>query len=969
MLVALLALLAVGALLLHRAFFHGEILSSASGFVRNGPFPEDVRAAAPRGVPPLGDSVVDFVPWLHFAAARLDLDGRLPLWKDTAICGAPFLGNGQSALLFPPNFAAILLGAPPEVHSWIALFKIVVSGLGAWLLARHFAISFSGALVCGLTYSLGGFSILYLLFPLSNVSCLLPWLLLAAEKVVLLPTSRHVAFLAAIAWLQLLGGHPETAFHSQALVAVLALARIFARRATTGTGGAWRRGAAVMLGLLLGAIAGAVQVIPLFEYLINSDTLAQRRAHGSFPSLETPLAALVFLLAAIAAWVFSRRLANTRLSPWPAAAGLLLAILAMGMSGHAAGMWGQFVPLFASDWFGGAAAYQGPGDYTMTNLAFAGAAYPLVAVALLYGRPRTLARTGGALLVVLLLAGLDAPLLADLLHALPGFGVALNNRLLLFVLLATALLAGVGFDTLATRPQGPAQRLRLCAALLAPGLAAMTLLGLDIARGRAHRPPAAEWIAASRRMPAALTEEHSGASSTGVRVLAGWIAPPAAPAAGVLLHGRNGVRPLKLAPVPPSFRDRLEGAEGIPHDPYAFSCEIPAGEAPEPDAPVRVLVTDAGGRTFLSDLLGPRARIPAWLLRAPAPETGRARMQLALCAAASAACVLFLGTGGGVLLAGRMLAMLPVLLGLLLFCRPLIPTLPRPLFYPRSEVTDRLASLGPAGRLFSARAPVIPPEIAAFYGLKDVSGYDAIYPRRVARLLRAAIDGTSERERIERLAAASPSDLRLLGMMGVRFVMSRQPLRDFGPLILDGGPGQCIHENPSFLARARLVSDFVVEPDDDRALAHLRDPEFDLETRVVLASQPAGVLRRATRTSVVFEIDEPDHLRLGIETDGDALLILADTWYPGWRATVDGEEHEILRANLAFRAVVVHAGAKTVEFRYAPESVRLGLYFSGAGLLALLLLLVRRGRNSYTPATPIRHVSPAPASREAPRPT
>jgi uncharacterized membrane protein YfhO len=69
-------------------------------------------------------------------------------------------------------------------------------------------------------------------------------------------------------------------------------------------------------------------------------------------------------------------------------------------------------------------------------------------------------------------------------------------------------------------------------------------------------------------------------------------------------------------------------------------------------------------------------------------------------------------------------------------------------------------------------------------------------------------------------------------------------------------------------------------------------------------------------------------------------LVLADTHYPGWSATANGEAVEILSANHAFRAVVLAEGENTVVFEYAPVSFRAGVWITvGAALLVSLALV------------------------------
>jgi uncharacterized membrane protein YfhO len=68
-------------------------------------------------------------------------------------------------------------------------------------------------------------------------------------------------------------------------------------------------------------------------------------------------------------------------------------------------------------------------------------------------------------------------------------------------------------------------------------------------------------------------------------------------------------------------------------------------------------------------------------------------------------------------------------------------------------------------------------------------------------------------------------------------------------------------------------------------------------------------------------------------------LVLADTYYPGWRAEVDGAETEILVANHAFRAVALELGKHTVVFEYAPISFQIGAWITLGSSLVLVICL------------------------------
>jgi len=161
-----------------------------------------------------------------------------------------------------------------------------------------------------------------------------------------------------------------------------------------------------------------------------------------------------------------------------------------------------------------------------------------------------------------------------------------------------------------------------------------------------------------------------------------------------------------------------------------------------------------------------------------------------------------------------------------------------------------------------------------------------------------------------------------------------------------------LYDRQDALPRAHLVERARVL-DDSEAAAHLADPAFDPRLEVVLAPSATatnlGGLPRGT--GATFEDDLAERVRITVRAPDESYLVLADSWYPGWVATVDGAEAPIERANILFRAVRVSAGDHLVELRYEPRSVRTGALISAVsiaatpGLLWGLQLWSRRRRS------------------------
>jgi uncharacterized membrane protein YfhO len=81
-----------------------------------------------------------------------------------------------------------------------------------------------------------------------------------------------------------------------------------------------------------------------------------------------------------------------------------------------------------------------------------------------------------------------------------------------------------------------------------------------------------------------------------------------------------------------------------------------------------------------------------------------------------------------------------------------------------------------------------------------------------------------------------------------------------------------------------------------------------------------------------------NHVTLQTQNPIGGLLLLRDTYYPGWKAFVDNTETKILRANYVQRAVYIPEGEHIVQFQYQPFSYKLGLFLTLSAILILFVL-------------------------------
>jgi len=101
-----------------------------------------------------------------------------------------------------------------------------------------------------------------------------------------------------------------------------------------------------------------------------------------------------------------------------------------------------------------------------------------------------------------------------------------------------------------------------------------------------------------------------------------------------------------------------------------------------------------------------------------------------------------------------------------------------------------------------------------------------------------------------------------------------------------------------------------------------------VETAVSL---PETCIGKATVTEQI-----PARVTIEAQMETAGLLVLADRWDKGWRATLDGKEVSILIANHALRGVVIPSGAHRVVFRYQPASFTWGLRVAGVAAFIVI---------------------------------
>jgi hypothetical protein len=375
--------------------------------------------------PALLDVPLSYYPWQVLARGLLHA-GTFPAWNPYAFSGTPLFANFELAWLSPFSLPLWILPLHYALGVAAAL-KLWAAGFGAYLLARELRLGAWPALLAGVSFALCAFNVIWLSHGVQvSAAALLPWTLWLVERIVRRGGAGDGLALAGVAALVLVSGHPGTELHVLAGAALYGLVRAAVSRDVARAQRLRRLGLAAAALALAGALA-AVVLLPAAEAARGTVGVAARSHGAGFYGERLPLGAL-----------------RTALFP---------------------------------DWWGRpAAVLAGPADYNERTF-YAGALGLMLAALALVSRGRWRAK---APLVLLGALGAAIPVhllgLYGLLAQLPGFDHVQNQRLLLWFLLAVALLAGFGCQELLDAPRraGRAWGVVACATL-AGAVAVLTL--------------------------------------------------------------------------------------------------------------------------------------------------------------------------------------------------------------------------------------------------------------------------------------------------------------------------------------------------------------------------------------------------------------------------------------------------------------------------------------------------------------
>ncbi len=308
--------------------WHFALLSVVAVVALTFVLPKDLYLCAPNW------DLREFVAWRAFAADSIR-GGHFPLWNPYTYAGEPFLGDFQSAELYPPNVIFLFLPLVRAINLSQLLHVLILGwGVRYWAAGRGFHPFAS--ILAGLVAAMSGPVILRL--PAGQLTYLIgaawaPWILWGLEAAWRGPARRPLLITSAIVGLQILGGHPQYVFYVAIAAGLHAVMRTVLYPAV-------RRRALPMVAIvyLAGAVLAAAQLLP--GLAATSESVRSGRLDFDFVRISSfPLENFLTFLAPgffnnLGSGAYWGRWYLWEVCPFVGVTGIVLAVFALGDRVH-----------------------------------------------------------------------------------------------------------------------------------------------------------------------------------------------------------------------------------------------------------------------------------------------------------------------------------------------------------------------------------------------------------------------------------------------------------------------------------------------------------------------------------------------------------------------------------------------------------------------------------------------------------
>lgn len=260
------------------------------------------------------------------------------------------------------------------------------------------------------------------------------------------------------------------------------------------------------------------------------------------------------------------------------------------------------------------------------------------------------------------------------------------------------------------------------------------------------------------------------------------------------------------------------------------------------------------------------------------------------------------------------------LFDLLRFGFKFIPFTNKEYLFPQTKTISFLQDKTGIFRIMSADRRILPPNFATVYRLQSVDGYDPLFLKRYGELISA-----SEREKpdisppfgFNRIINPANFESKIVDLMGVKYILSLTDLKSEKlKKVYEEGQTK-VYENLKSLPRIFFVEEVYSRNSKNGVIDLMFNENFDFSKKAVIEDinlKEVDLISKRSLGEVILKDYKENKVIINTKNKGEGFLIITDTFYPLWKAKIDGKETKIYRTDFNFRGIFIPKGEHNIEF-------------------------------------------------------
>lgn len=269
----------------------------------------------------------------------------------------------------------------------------------------------------------------------------------------------------------------------------------------------------------------------------------------------------------------------------------------------------------------------------------------------------------------------------------------------------------------------------------------------------------------------------------------------------------------------------------------------------------------------------------------------------------------------------RILILSIVIFDLFRFGWKYTPFVNKEYIFPKTDITNFLQNQTDLFRIEKENGPLLTPNTWTAYGLSSSSGYDPMAINDYSIFYNQKLNGQTSNTNSSRYSEITTYNAQNLGEANVKYLLTLK-YDKIDKISSEGDHLNYRIDQKDWKKVYEYGSVVVLENQKYKARIEIKNQTNQ--------GSISNIFYSANKVS--FNTNSPED---------NSILVLRDTWYPGWKAFVNNKEVSIDKYLNIYRQINIPKGESSVEFVYQPKSFLYGLYISSFTLIIWLILIVK----------------------------